>query len=315
MIQESVVAAITAALTQSKNQDLMLTLLGLIEFMEHEDKELPIDTTVLGDAAVEVNAFAKALHYKELEYHTNPTDEVTEHLIGTYAKLQRQDAAFGLLKISEKGDRDRLRNPRDRSHRLEKPHTTFWYEKLGKWDDALSQYELQLLNQPTSENAAYGRMRCWYALGQWDSLQSAIDQEMNQVSEDQFQELAPMAATCAWVLGHWTQMEDFVTHMAPSPDTAFYQAILHVHHNQFNSAQLRIQIARDSLEREFHTEEEYGRSYQYVGSLPGGAYTDHTPRTLVRVQLLSELEEIIAYKEHSDQPEWQAAMRKTWIKR
>ena len=276
-MQESVVTAITAALTQSKNQDLMLTLLGLIEFMEHEDRELPIDTTVLGDAAVEVNAFAKALHYKELEYHTKPTDEVTEHLIGTYAKLQRHDAAFGLLKISEKGDRDRVRNPRDRSQRLEKPQTTFWYEKLGKWDDALSQYELQLLNQPTSESAAYGRMRCWYALGQWDALQGAIEQEMSQVSEEQFQELAPMAATCAWVLGQWKRMEDYVTHMTQSPDTAFYQAILHVHHNQFNTAQVRIQIARDSLEREFHAEEEYDRSYQYVNSSPQESCADYYP--------------------------------------
>ena len=266
-MQESVVSAITEALTRSKNQDLMLTLLSLIEFMEHEDRELPIDTTVLGVAAVQVNAYAKALHYTELEYHTKPTDEVTEHLIDTYAKLQRHDAAFGLLKISEKGDRDRVRNVRDRPHRLEKAQTTFWYEKLGKWDDALSQYELQLLNQPTSESAAAGRKRCWYALGQWDTLQCAIEQEMNSVSEDQVQELAEMGATCAWVLGHWKRMEDYVTDMAQSPITAFFQAILHVHHNQFNSAQLRIQIARDSLEREFHAEEEYDRSYPYVDSL------------------------------------------------
>jgi hypothetical protein len=36
---------------------------------------------------------------------------------------------------------------------------------------------------------------------------------------------------------------------------------------------------------------------------------------MVRAQLLSELEEIIAYKKYADQPERQKTMRKTWMKR
>jgi hypothetical protein len=36
---------------------------------------------------------------------------------------------------------------------------------------------------------------------------------------------------------------------------------------------------------------------------------------LVRAQMLSELEEIIAFKQSADQPERQQVMRKTWIKR
>jgi FKBP12-rapamycin complex-associated protein len=36
---------------------------------------------------------------------------------------------------------------------------------------------------------------------------------------------------------------------------------------------------------------------------------------MVRAQMLSELEEIIAYKQCSDQPERQATIRKTWMKR
>ena len=39
------------------------------------------------------------------------------------------------------------------------------------------------------------------------------------------------------------------------------------------------------------------------------------PSTLVRAQMLSELEEIIMYKQYADQPERQQAMRKTWMKR
>ena len=36
---------------------------------------------------------------------------------------------------------------------------------------------------------------------------------------------------------------------------------------------------------------------------------------MVRAQMLSELEEIIAYKQYADQPERQQTMRKTWMKR
>ena len=36
---------------------------------------------------------------------------------------------------------------------------------------------------------------------------------------------------------------------------------------------------------------------------------------LVRAQMLSELEEIIAFKQSADQPERQQVMRKTWMKR
>lgn len=36
---------------------------------------------------------------------------------------------------------------------------------------------------------------------------------------------------------------------------------------------------------------------------------------MVRAQMLSELEEIIAFKQYADQPERQQSMRKTWMKR
>lgn len=40
---------------------------------------------------------------------------------------------------------------------------------------------------------------------------------------------------------------------------------------------------------------------------------DHS--VVVRVQMLAELEEIIDYKKNNDQPERQALIRKTWMKR
>ena len=37
--------------------------------------------------------------------------------------------------------------------------------------------------------------------------------------------------------------------------------------------------------------------------------------TMVRAQMLSELEEVIAYKQFADQPDRQQTLRKTWSKR
>ena len=42
---------------------------------------LPLETSVLGERAVKCRAFAKALHYKEEEFHSGPTADVLESLI------------------------------------------------------------------------------------------------------------------------------------------------------------------------------------------------------------------------------------------
>lgn len=44
--------------------EIVTSLLNLAEFMEHDDKQLPLDTRTLGALAEKCHAFAKALHYK-----------------------------------------------------------------------------------------------------------------------------------------------------------------------------------------------------------------------------------------------------------
>ena len=46
-----------------------------------------------------------------------------------------------------------------------------------------------------------------------------------------------------------------------------------------------------------------------------GEFPDRKGSIMVRAQMLSELEEIIAYKQYADQPERQATMRRTWMRR
>jgi FKBP12-rapamycin complex-associated protein len=105
---------------------------------------------------------------------------------------------------------------------------------------------------------------------------------------------------------------------ADSPDRSFYRAILAVHQNQFPKALAQIAKARDLLDPELTSfvGESYGRSYKcvlrfrFIVKFRLIRYS-----IMVRAQMLSELEEIIAYKQYADQPERQQTMRKTWMKR
>ena len=72
-MQEALVRSLEAALASPTiPPDIVTTLLNLAEFMEHDEKSLPLDTRTLGALAEKCHAFAKALHYKELEYHQVP---------------------------------------------------------------------------------------------------------------------------------------------------------------------------------------------------------------------------------------------------
>ncbi|KAK9341996.1 FAT domain-containing protein [Lipomyces starkeyi] len=86
-----------------------------------------------------------------------------------------------------------------------------------------------------------------------------------------------------------------------SPDRSFFHAILSLRRNHFEDAATHIVKARDLLITELAAlvGESYNRAYGVV----------------VRVQMLSELEEIITYRMAADDHELQRVMRKTWTKR
>ena len=61
------------ALTVPDLPEISQTILNLAEFMEHCDKgHLPLEPTLLGEQALKCRAYAKALHYKEDEFHREP---------------------------------------------------------------------------------------------------------------------------------------------------------------------------------------------------------------------------------------------------
>jgi serine/threonine-protein kinase mTOR len=228
-------------------------LLNLAEFMEHEEKGLPIEHRTLGDYANKHMAYAKALHYKEAEYFDNRDIRVIESLISINTKLQQHDAAWGTLL-----------NIRDR---FEVTKHEEWYERLGRWQEALQVYERKAREDPDAPEIQIGRVKCYHALGEWEALSAQVNDIWASSTPEDRWEMAPMAAAAAWSLNDWDSMDNYISTMrADSPDRAFYKAILSVHQSQFPKALVHIAKARELLDPELgaFTGEGYSRSYKQV---------------------------------------------------
>ncbi|KAF2244260.1 ARM repeat-containing protein [Trematosphaeria pertusa] len=287
--QEELVRSIETALTSPNiPPEILQILLNLAEFMEHDDKALPIDVRILGMYAGKCHAFAKALHYKELEFNAEQNASAVEALISINNQLQQTDAAFGILRKAQ-GYQD-----------VELKET--WFEKLQKWEEALQSYQRREREEPDSLEITMGKMRCLHALGEWDLLSSLSKEKWANASQDHRKAIAPLAAAAAWGLGKFADMDSYLAVMKEqSPDRAFFASILNIHNNRFEIAAEEISKARKGLDTELSSllGESYQRAY-----LP-----------MIRVQMLAELEEIMQYKQNDGKKEKQASMRRTWMKR
>jgi FKBP12-rapamycin complex-associated protein len=287
--QDELVRSLETALTSPTiPPEILQTLLNLAEFMEHDDKALPIDIRTLGLYATKCHAYAKALHYKELEFISDPLTNTIESLISINNQLQQPDSAIGILTYAQK------------THDVELKET--WYEKLQRWEDGLAAYERKQQEDPQSLEATLGRMRCLHNLGEWDSLSSLAHERWENAGLEVKRAIAPLAASAAWGMGEWDRMNDYISMMKEdSPDGAFFKAILALNRNLFPSAQTFIEKTRDLLDTELTAlvGESYNRAYSIV----------------VRIQMLGELEEIIKYKQMGDNHQAQQFIRNTWVKR
>lgn len=271
--------------------DLLGLLLNLAEFMEHDDKALPIDIRVLGREAGRCHAYAKALHYKELEFLQDQSGPAVEALIVINNQLQQYDAAIGILRKAQLyKDGIQLRET--------------WFEKLERWEEALAFYNKRESEMPPDQavplEIVMGKMRCLHALGEWDALASLTSNTWANSAPEVQRRIAPLATAAAWGLGKWDSMDNYLQSMKRySPDRSFFGAILALHRNQFREAATCIQQTREGLDTELSAlvSESYNRAYQVI----------------VRVQMLAELEEIIVYKQADDKKK--TTMRRTWESR
>lgn len=287
--QDELIQNIESAIkSENVPPDLLGLLLNLAEFMEHDDKALPIDIRVLGREAARCHAYAKALHYKELEFLQDQSSGAVEALIVINNQLQQSDAAIGILRKAQLYKEGiQLRET--------------WFEKLERWEEALASYskrEKELpADQPIPIDIVMGKMRCLHALGEWDALASLTGSTWANSAPEVQRMIAPLATAAAWGLGKWDSMDNYLSSLKRySPDRSFFGAILALHRNQFREAIACIEQAREGLDTELSAlvSESYNRAYQVV----------------VRVQMLAELEELIVYKQCDEKK--QATMRKTW---
>ncbi len=231
--------------------EILQTLLNLAEFMEHDDKALPIDIKMLGAYAAKCHAYAKALHYKESEFRNEPSPDTIEALISINNQLQQPDAAIGILTFAQQ------------NHNVELKES--WYEKLQRWEDALSAYERRQVEDPTNVHVTMGKMRCLHALGEWEHLSTLAQEKWFNADEETRKMIAPLAAAAAWGLGQWELMDDYNTMMkTDSPDGVFFRAILAIHRNLFTHAEQAIDKTRELLDTELKAlvGESYSRAYK-----------------------------------------------------
>jgi FKBP12-rapamycin complex-associated protein len=112
----------TALSSQNIPPEILQILLDLAEFMEHNEKALPIDIKTLAALATKCHAYAKALYYKETEFRQveRPTDaNLIEDIISINYQLQLHEAAQGLLKYAQETNGVDVK--------------VSWFEKLKKW--------------------------------------------------------------------------------------------------------------------------------------------------------------------------------------
>jgi tetratricopeptide (TPR) repeat protein len=173
--QESLVRSLQKAFRSTTiPSEILQALLNLAEFMEHDVEALPISLSILAELAQKGHAYAKALHYRELEFQTNPAG-CFESLININKKLDQYDAASGLLKVVEQ---------------IQKKFPTLkdvyavqesWLAKLGHWDAALVKYDAKLALNPRDGTLLAGKLKCLDALGRWEEAVHLCEENLDMM--------------------------------------------------------------------------------------------------------------------------------------
>jgi FKBP12-rapamycin complex-associated protein len=294
--------------------DIMQMLLNLVEFLERARVSISIvELKDLSALAEKCHAYAKALHYKELEFQTSASQQNIEALIRLNTQLQQREAAEGMLVYAHE--------------KLHLQSKESWLSKLHRWEDALQVYEMKLAgmgNTLSKEalNLKLGQLRCLHALGEWSRLYELCVTlwSMPKLDVNFKKQMASWAVVAAWHQAEWTQMEQFLSVMKieeseedgeesttsaldtekddlskekserkghlstrhnDAIDAHFFHAVLALHKKQFERAQHHIQKARDLIDAELIplVSESYSRAYDVV----------------VRIQQLAEMEEVMEY--------------------
>ena len=247
--------------------NILQTILNLAEFMQHDREVIPIDISVLGDLAERCLAYAKALYYRELEFEVSPESTI-ESLVALYTNLGHSEAANGLLVYAKNTLNIELKMS--------------WYENLQRWDEALLAYNAK--EKDSGQDFFVGKMRCLSAMSDWESLINNCDPVINGSTSDMIEkrkQVIQLGANAALNLNQWDKLEKYTEKM--DDDKSFFQAIVSLRQDSLPQANAFIKKTREVLDSKVSglLLESYSRAYDNV----------------IKLQQLSEMEEIIDYRE------------------
>jgi FKBP12-rapamycin complex-associated protein len=296
--QDNIALNFTEALKNCPYIEPIQTILNLAEFMDHSEKgPLPVNYPLLSKSASQVQAYAKALRYKELELWERTTDFLDSNLshmhaasidcqqILSYAKkLNLEELALGVITYAK---------------RLNMDVSGKWHEKLGQWETALQSYEIEM---STAQNLTdynmldfkLRQMRCLEQLFEWKKLNEITTEYLaknwkleeysgqSDVTERK-QKILQIAARASWTAQDWKKMSEITSKLNENTvEGAFLRAVVAVKEENYPQALNYINKVRDTFDSELTAmaAESYERAY--------GA--------IVMAQHLTELEEAIEYK-------------------
>lgn len=270
---QDLIGSLQDALKDQEIPEVTGILLNLAEFLEHIDQgPLMFDAKILAEQAIKCRAYAKALHYKEKEFSEPITTEVLGALITINNKLQQPQAAYGCLVYAMKSRKFNDIEVKEK-----------WFEKLNNWESACISYKMKYDQNNKNIEAIVGQMRCFEVLSEWDKLYDLAQDTFHESPDSDKQRMARMVVNATWGLNKWDEMINYSQYIPKdSSDSAFYEAVIKIHENDFTKAQFYIDKARQLIDNELTTMagESYNRAYP----------------AMVQIQLMSELEEVIQYK-------------------
>ncbi|KAI0567624.1 Phosphatidylinositol 3-/4-kinase [Gracilaria domingensis] len=275
--------------------NILQSLLNLYEFMDHDEKPLPTSNMKLARAACRCGAFAKAVRYRELDYahHVGKPEMIEgdidgeDGLISIYDRLNNLESAIGTLDHYQGMKGAKIRE--------------MWFEKLQKWDEALTEYKKVeidfgsvgnlLYSEKTKWKSLLGRLRCLNEVGEWQELNEVL-QESKQACIRNPRALSELAlegkgASVSLDLGRWDEFEEWVGYLPRGTfHECFYRTMMLVRQGRrtpakLDDAEIYLREARKRLDLDLTARvgEGYPRAYERV----------------VEAQILVELGEMVAF--------------------
>jgi serine/threonine-protein kinase mTOR len=280
-------------------------LLNLTEFMDMQDKAIPLNILLLAKQAEAASMYSKCLSYREMEFNSRnclPSGECVEALIIVNNELGLREAASGVLQYVKLNYKHIRIEP-------------FWLEKLNRWQEAKNSYIQESMTWKETYpddcpaqhdewmNSELGLLRCLHALGDYEDLTNSALEMKGYVERVEGQmdmydswmsEVTRLGASSAWMLGQWDNMEDFLVANGPflrdsnemqlSNNSSFFQAVLSIHNADYHTAMMLVSETREAVSSN-------------ISSLLSQSYSQ-AYKSMVTMQILAEMEELIDYKEY-----------------